>query len=119
MRRLLATLAFTTFAACSSIGGDLGPRIDGNWSGSSNGQAVTMQLIQSGSVGGIATFSGSGGARSYSVAGIFDNPTFTATLSGSAPGDTITLNATVTGKSMVGTLVGAGFTGNGLAMSRQ
>jgi hypothetical protein len=119
MRRLLAALAFTSLAACSGIGSDLGPQIDGTWTGSSNGQAISMQLIQSGSVGGIATFGGSAGSRSYAVTGTFNSPTFNATLSGSAPGDTITLSATVTGKSMVGTLIGSGFTGNGLALLRQ
>jgi hypothetical protein len=118
MRRLLVALAFTSLAACSGLG-DLGPQIDGTWTGSSNGQAVTMQLIQTGTVGGVATLGGSGGSRSYAVTGTFVNPTFTATLSGSAPGDTIALSATVTGKSMVGTLVGSGFTGNGLALLRQ
>jgi hypothetical protein len=119
MRRLLAAVAFASLAACSGIGNDLGPQIDGTWVGNSNGQSITMQLIQTGSVSGLATFGGSGGTKSYAVSGTFIAPTFNATLAGSTPGDTITLSATVTGKSMVGTLVGSTFTGNGLALLRQ
>jgi hypothetical protein len=119
MRRLLATLCFTTLSACSGIGG-VGEQIDGTWVGSSAGTAITMQIVQTGGVTGIATLTGGAGpARSLAVTGNFVSPNLTATLSGSAPSDTIKLNATVTGKTMVGTLIGSEFSGGGIAMTRQ
>jgi hypothetical protein len=119
MRRLLATLAFTTLAGCSGIA-DLGDRIDGTWVGSSAGTSITMQIAQTGGVIGVATLSGGAGpARSLSVSGNYIAPNLTATLSGPTPSDTIKLDATVTGKTMVGTLIGSEFTGGGIAMSRQ
>lgn len=120
MRRILATLALASVASCSGLGGDLEQRIDGTWTGASNSQSVSLVIVQTQGVTGIATISGgTGGTRSFAVAGTFQTPTLNATLSGSAPGDTITLAATVSGKSMVGTLSGAGFTGNAIALQRQ
>lgn len=120
MRRLLATFAFASLAACSGLGGELDQRIDGTWVGSSNGETVSMSLIQTGNVTGIANLSGgAGGSRSFSVSGTFVSPTLNVTLNGTTPGDTITLEATVTGKAMLGSLSGAGFTGNAIALQRQ
>jgi hypothetical protein len=120
MRRLLAIIAFASLAACSGLGGELDQRVDGTWVGTSNGQTVTMSLVQTNGVTGIASISGgTGGTRSLSVSGTFVNPTLAATLSGSAPGDTIRLDATVTGKAMNGTLAGLGFSGNAIALQRQ
>ena len=119
MRRLLAILTFTTLAGCSGIG-ETGTQIDGTWVGNSAGTAITMQLVQTSGLTGIATLSGGAGpARSLSVAGNFLAPTLTAVLSGSTPSDTIRLNATVTGKTMVGTLAGSEFSGSAIAMTRQ
>ena len=120
MRRLLATFAFTSLLACSGLGGELDQRIDGTWVGNSNGQSISMNLVQTGNVTGIATIGGgAGGSRSYAVSGTFLSPTLNATLNGTTLGDTLTLDATVTGKSMVGTLNGAGFPGSGIALQRQ
>jgi hypothetical protein len=106
-------------AACSGIGG-VDERIDGTWVGNSAGTSITMQLIQTGGVTGIATFSGgSGQARSLAVQGDFAPPTLRATLSGPTPSDTIRLDATVTGKTMVGTLTGSEFSGSAIALTRQ
>ena len=119
MRRTLAALVFVSLAACSGLGGG-DQRIDGTWSGNSNGQTISMQLVQIGTVTGIATISSSaGGSRTLAVSGQFLSPTFTASLAGSAPSDTIALSATVTGRSMVGTLTGSEFSGNAIAMQRQ
>ena len=119
MRRLLAALAFSALAACSGIGGELGQRIEGIWVGNSNGQSVTMTLVQSSGVTGIATIGTGSSSRSLSVSGTFVSPTLAATLSGGAAADTIRLDATVTGKAMVGTLSGSGFNGNAIALQRQ
>jgi len=120
MRRILAALVFTSLAACSGLGGDLDQHVDGTWVGTSNGQSITMSLVQTSGVTGIASISGgTSGTRSLAVSGTFVNPTLAATLSSGAPGDTIRLDATVTGKAMVGTLTGSGFTGNGIALQRQ
>lgn len=119
MRRTLAALVFVSLAACSGLGGG-DQRIDGTWKGNSNGQSITLELVQAGNVTGIATIANSAGAsRTLALSGTFVSPTFTASLSGSAPSDTIALAATVTGKSMVGTLTGSEFSGNGLALQRQ
>lgn len=119
MRRILAGLVFALLAGCAGITGN-DQRIDGTWTGNSNGQSISMQLIHSGNVTGIATITSSaGGSRSLAVTGTFFTPTFTATLSGPTPSDTIALSATVTGKTMVGTLTGSEFSGNGLALQRQ
>ncbi|MEO8563349.1 MAG: hypothetical protein ABI601_14805 [bacterium] len=119
MRRMLAALIFVSLAACSGL--DVGDqRIDGTWTGQSNGQSISMQLVQSGNVTGIATIAGgAGGSRTLAVSGTFASPTFTASLSGSAPSDTIALSATVTGRAMVGSLTGSEFSGNGVALQRQ
>jgi hypothetical protein len=120
MRRLLATFAFASLAACSGLGGELDQRVDGTWVGTSNGVSISMSLIETGNVTGIATMSGGTvGSRSYAVTGAYKPPTLSATLSGSAPGDTITMAATVSGKSIVGTLSGGGFAGNAVALQRQ
>jgi hypothetical protein len=120
MRRLLATLAFTSLLACSGLGGELDQRIDGTWVGTSNGTSISMSLVQTGNVTGIATLSGgTGGARSLAVSGTFASPTLNAVLTNGAPGDSIALSATINGKSMVGTLSGGGFTASALALQRQ
>ena len=119
MRRLLATLAFTTLAGCSGLG-EVGQQIDGTWVGNSAGTSITMQLVNTSGVTGIATLSGGAGAgRSMAVQGTFFTPTLTATLTGPTPSDTIKLDATVTGKTMVGTLHGSEFAGSAIAMTRQ
>lgn len=120
MRRLLATFAFASLLACSGLGGELAQRIDGTWVGKSNGVSVSMSLIQTGNVTGIASLSGgASGSRSYSVSGTFVSPTLNATLNGSTPGDTITMEATVTGKALLGSFSGAGFAGDAVALQRQ
>jgi hypothetical protein len=119
MRRTLALLAFSTLTACSALGGEFDQQIDGTWTGNANGQSISMQLIQTGNVTGIATISSAGVSRSFGVSGKFVSPTFTAELSGTAPGDTIALATTVSGRSMSGTLSGSGFTGNAVTLQRQ
>ena len=57
------------------------------------------------------------GARNLSVAGTFNQPAFSATFT---PNGALGINfiATVEGKTMVGTLTGGGFNGDGLALAR-
>ena len=120
MRRLLAVLALVSFTACGKLGSDFGPQIDGSWSGSANGQLISMQLIQTGNVTGVATLAlGGGSSRTYAVSGTFANPTLKVTLSTSQPAETIEMETVVTGRTMIGNVTGGGFAGEAIAMSRQ
>ena len=118
MRRLLAAVVFASLTACGKLGSDFGPQIDGDWSGSVNGQLISMQLIQTGNVSGIATLAVTGStAKTYSVSGTFNNPTLKVTLA--ATGEAIEMETIVTGRTMVGSLTGGGFTGEAIAMTRK
>ena len=119
MRRLFAVLAFASLAACDTLSGPLENSVEGTWAGTSAGQSLTMALQQGGSsVAGTGTLSGSFGARTVSISGSFATPELTLTLS-SAGAPPITLEAAVTGNSLLGSLTGGGFTGNAIAMARQ
>jgi hypothetical protein len=120
MRRLFAALVFASLTACGKLGSDFGPQVEGKWTGSSDGKIITMDLLQTGNVTGIATIgAGTTGAITLAVSGTFNNPTLRATLSSSQAGQSIEMEATVTGRTMLGTLTGGGFTGQAIALTRQ
>jgi hypothetical protein len=117
MRRLLALVVFASFAACSD------PLIEntvtGTWRGSSAGQSFILVMQQSGTaVAGTGTItSAAAGTRNLSISGNYQQPSFSGTLipNGAQP---ITLIGTSEGRTLVGTLTGGGFNGEGLALSR-
>jgi len=119
MRRLLAALALATLAACDSFDPLTDNTVTGTWRGQSAGQSFVVVMQQAG-----ATVAGSGtltstvaGARTISVSGTFNQPAFSGTFTPNGAG-AITYNATVEGSTMVGTLTGGGFNGDGLALAR-
>jgi hypothetical protein len=116
MRRLLAVVAFATLASCSD------PLIEntvtGTWRGSSTGQSFILVMQQSGTaVAGTGTITSATGTRNVSVSGNFQQPAFSGTLSpdGAQP---ITFAGIAEGRTLVGTLTGGGFNGEGLALTR-
>lgn len=120
MRRLLAALVFSSLAACGGLGSDFGPPVEGRWTGTSVGQSFTLDLLQTGNVTGVATVTGgAGGTRTYAVSGTFSHPTLIATLEASVPSESIQLDATVSGRAMLGSLTGGGFSGDAIALTRQ
>lgn len=118
MRRLLAVVALATFAAgCSD------PLIDntvtGTWRGSTTGASLILVMQQSGSaVAGSGTItSTTAGTRTLSISANYQQPTFSGTLIPDG-GQAITLAGTTEGRTLVGTLTGGGFTGEGIALTR-
>jgi len=116
MRRLLAVVAFATLASCSD------PLIEntvtGTWRGSSTGSSFILVMQQSGTaVAGTGTITSGAGTRNVSISGNFQQPAFSGTLipNGAEP---ITYVGTAEGRTLVGTLTGGGFTGEGLALTR-
>jgi hypothetical protein len=116
MRRLLAVVAFASLAACSD------PLVEntvtGTWRGSSTGSSFILVMQQSGSaVAGTGTITSATGSRNLSISGNFQQPAFTGTLlpTGSQP---ITFAGTAEGRTLIGTLTGGGFNGEGLALTR-
>jgi len=119
MRRILAVVALATLPACDSFNPLVENTVTGTWRGSSAGQSFVVVMQQSGTtVAGSGTItSTAAGARNLSVAGTFNQPAFSATFTpNGAQG--INFIATVEGKTMVGTLTGGGFNGDGLALAR-
>jgi hypothetical protein len=118
MRRLLAVLALATLAACDGFDPLTENTVTGTWRGNSAGQTFVVVMQQAGlTVAGSGTITGAGGARTLSVSGSFNQPTFAGTFTPNGAA-AITYNATVEGKTMVGTLTGGGFNGDGLALAR-
>ncbi|PYP78304.1 MAG: hypothetical protein DMD35_11910 [Gemmatimonadetes bacterium] len=121
MRRLLAVVTLSTLAACSSIDSALRDNtVTGTWRGTSTGQSFVLNLQQSNAaVAGTGTItSTAAGTRSLSISGTFNPPAFSGTLTPSGA-SAITLTAIVeSGNTMVGTLTGGGFTGEGIALTR-
>ena len=62
--------------------------------------------------------SAAAGARTLSVSGTFNQPAFSGDVHSEWRSAAITYIATVEGKTMVGTLTGGGFNGDGLALAR-
>ena len=119
MRRILAVVALATLAACDSFDPLVENTVTGTWRGSSAGQSFVLTMQQSGTtVAGSGTITGPpSGARNLSLSGTFNQPAFSATLTPNGA-QAITYIATVEGRTMVGTLTGGGFNGDGLALAR-
>lgn len=120
MRRLLAAFAIATLVACDSFNPLVDNTVTGTWRGTSAGQTFVLALSQAQNTvagSGTVTTSATGDKRTLSVAGSFNQPNFTATLTPTV-GQPITLQGTVEGRSFVGTLTGGGFSGDGLALLR-
>jgi hypothetical protein len=119
MRRILAVVALATLAACDSFDPLTENTVTGTWRGSAAGQSFVVSMQQSGTtVAGSGTITGPpAGARNLSLSGTFNQPAFSATLTPNGA-QAITYIATVEGRSMVGTLTGGGFSGDGLALAR-
>ena len=116
MRRLLAVVAFATLASCSD------PLIEntvtGTWRGSSTGQSFILVMQQSGTVvAGTGTITSATGTRNVSISGNFQQPAFSGTLSPNGA-ESITFAGVAEGRTLVGTLTGGGFNGEGLALTR-
>jgi hypothetical protein len=119
MRRFLAIVALATLLACDSFDPLVENTVNGTWRGTSAGQAfvLVMQQATSGAVAGNGTITSGGTTRNLSISGTFQQPAFSATLTPNGAA-AITYIATMEGRSMVGTLTGGGFNGDGLALQR-
>jgi hypothetical protein len=120
MRRLLAALLLVSVAAsCDSFDPLIENTVTGTWRGESTGQTFEIIMQQSGTtVAGTGTMTAAGTApRGLSVSGTFTQPSFSGTLTPDGS-PAISLVATVEGRSLVGTLTGGGFNGEGLALTR-
>ena len=116
MRRLLAVLAFATLAGCSDPLRE--NTVTGTWRGSSASQSFILVMQQSGSaVAGSGTVTSTAGTRNLSISANYQQPAFSGTLIPDG-GQPITLVGTTEGNVLIGTLTGGGFTGEGIALSR-
>ena len=116
MRRLLAVVALASLAACSD------PLVEntvtGTWRGSSTGSSFILVMQQSGTVvAGTGTVTSATGTRNLSVSGNYQQPAFSGTLIPTG-GQSITYSGIAEGRTLVGTLTGGGFNGEGLALTR-
>lgn len=116
MRRLLAVLALATLAGCSDPLRE--NTVTGTWRGSSTSQSFILVMQQSGTaVAGNGTITSTTGTRNLSISANYQQPSFSGTLipDGAQP---ITLIGTTEGNTLVGTLSGGGFSGEGIALVR-
>jgi hypothetical protein len=118
MRRLLAIVALATLAACDSFDPLVENTVTGTWRGTSTGQTFLVVMQQSGTiVAGTGTITSGGVARNLSVSGTYNQPSFSGSLTPDG-GQAITLTGIAEGRTIVGTLTGGGFNGEGLALTR-
>ena len=119
MRRLVAVLSLAAIASCDSFNPLTENTVTGTWRGSAAGQTFLVVMQQAGTtVAGTGTLtSTAAGARPQSVSGTFQQPNFSGTLTPNG-GTAISLVGTVEGRTLVGTLTGGGFSGDGLALTR-
>ena len=116
MRRLLAVVALATLAGCSDPLRE--NTVTGTWRGSSTNQSFILVMQQSGSaVAGNGTITSTAGSRSISISANYQQPAFSGTLVPDS-GQPITLVGTTEGNTLVGTLTGGGFSGEGIALTR-
>jgi hypothetical protein len=120
MRRLLAALLLVSFAtSCDTFDPLTENTVTGTWRGETTGQTFLVVMQQSGTtVAGTGTITSTAqGTRNVAISGTFTQPSFSGTLTLNG-GAAITLVGTVEGRSLVGTLTGGGFNGEGLALRR-
>jgi hypothetical protein len=105
--------------SCSKSATEPKPTVTGTWTGIRGSQLFTLSLVDnSGVVAGSGTLTNTPtGTRALTISGTFIAPTMTITMS-SGTLQPISLVATVTGKSMGGTLTGSGFTGEAIELTR-
>jgi hypothetical protein len=116
MRRLLAVVALATLAGCSDPLRD--NTVTGTWRGSSTGSTFILVMQQSGTaVAGSGTITSTAGSRTISISANYQQPSFSGTLIPDG-GQPITLTGTTEGHTLVGTLTGGGFAGEGIALAR-
>jgi hypothetical protein len=117
MRRLLAVVALATLAGCSDPLRD--NTVTGTWRGSSTGSTFILVMQQSGTaVAGSGTITSTGAVtRNLSISANYQQPSFLGTLIPDG-GQPITLTGTTEGNTLVGTLTGGGFAGEGIALAR-
>ena len=116
MRRLLAVVALATLAGCSDPLRD--NTVTGTWRGSSTGSTFILVMQQSGTaVAGSGTITSTAGSRTISISANYQQPSFSGTLLPDG-GQPITLTGTTEGNTLVGTLTGGGFAGEGIALAR-
>lgn len=121
MRKVLAVLALTLASACGSDSGTSPTAsLTGAWSGPVGTQTLSLSLVEnSGVVTGSGTLTGTPtGTRAQTVAGTFNGATLNATLS-SGSVQPVNLTATLAGTKLSGNLVGSGFTGDAIVLTRQ
>lgn len=119
MRRFLAIVALATLVACDSFDPLVENTVNGTWRGTSANQTfvLVMQQATSGAVAGNGTIASGSTTRNLSISGTFQQPAFSATFTPNGAA-AITYMATMEGRTMVGTLTGGGFNGEGLALQR-
>ena len=119
MRRLLAALLLVSVtASCDTFDPLIENTVTGTWRGSSTGQQFELIMQQAGrTVAGNGTITAGGTTRILSVSGTFNQPNFSGTLTPNGAA-AISLVAVVEGRSLVGTLTGGGFNGEGMALTR-
>lgn len=96
------------------------PTVNGSWSGTVSGQAVTLTLGQTGpSVTGSGTLSGTPrGTLAMSATGTYAHPSLSLTLSNTMT-QPANISATMTNGALIGSVQGAGFTGQSIALYRR
>jgi hypothetical protein len=121
MNMRFVALALAAITACGGEA-NTSPKqtVDGQWIGTIGSQDITLNLVQSGSaVSGSGTITNTPtGTRALSIAGAYTPPSIAVTLS-SGSVDPMSLQASVAGASMTGSLTGSGFTGEGITLTRQ
>jgi hypothetical protein len=120
MRRLLAVVALATLAACDSFDPLADNTVAGTWRGTSAGQTFVLTLQQNGSIvaGNGTMTSAAAGQRTLSISGTYNQPSLSAAFT---PNGAQPINYVGTrdgGTTIVGTLTGGGFNGDGLALAR-
>jgi hypothetical protein len=118
-------VAIAMLVVVAACGGDsTGPKttVSGNWTGNAmtvNGSPFTVGLVlteNTGTVTGTATLTGAT-SIALTVTGSYSAPTVGLTMA--APGfSSLNLTATVSGKSMTGTLNGSGFTNTAITLTK-
>jgi hypothetical protein len=92
--------------------------VTGTWRGSSTGSTFILVMQQSGTaVAGSGTITSTAGSRTISISANYQQPSFSGTLIPDG-GQPITLTGTTEGNTLVGTLTGGGFAGEGIALAR-
>ena len=120
MRRLLAVVALATLAACDSFDPLADNTVAGTWRGQSAGQTFVLTLQQNGAIvaGNGTITSAAAGQRTLSISGTYNQPSLSAAFTPNGAQPIIYVGTRDGGTTLVGTLTGGGFNGDGLALTR-